>query len=94
VLNEFGECEIVNVADVDEDRILVHDEHRQDPSLAFALSRLSFAPTMPTPMGVFRDITRPSYEDEVQRQVVNAVEKQGPGDLKKLIHSGATWTVD
>ena len=37
VLNEFGECEIVDVADVGEDRLLVHDEHRADPTLAFAL---------------------------------------------------------
>ena len=37
VLNQFGECEIVNVADVGEDRLLVHDEHRTDPSLAFAI---------------------------------------------------------
>ena len=35
-LNAFGECEIVNVADVGEDRLLVHDEHREHPSLAFA----------------------------------------------------------
>jgi 2-oxoglutarate ferredoxin oxidoreductase subunit beta len=94
VLNEFGECEIVNVADVGEDRLLVHDETRQDPALAFALSRLSFAPTMPTPVGVFRDVSRPTYENEVSRQVANALERQGPGDLKKLIASGASWTVD
>src|SRR6476619_8207783 len=56
VLNAFGECEIVEVADVGEDRLLVHDESREDPALAFALSRLSSSPTMPTPMGVFRSI--------------------------------------
>jgi 2-oxoglutarate ferredoxin oxidoreductase subunit beta len=94
ILNEFGECEIVNVADVGEDKLLVHDETRQDPALAFALSRLSFAPTMPTPIGVFRAVNRPTYEAEVQRQVMNAVERQGPGDLKKLIATGATWTID
>ena len=37
VLNEFGECEIVDVADVGEDALLVHDETREDPALAFAL---------------------------------------------------------
>jgi 2-oxoglutarate ferredoxin oxidoreductase subunit beta len=93
VLNAFGECEIVQVADVGEDRLLVHDETRADPSLAFALSRLSSTPTTPTPVGVFRDVVRPTYEDEVQRQLVNAVERQGPGDLKKLLQAGATWEV-
>ena len=94
VLNEFGECEIVEVADVGEERLLVHDEHRPDPTLAFALSRLADRPTVPTPVGVFRDVERPSYEAEVQRQLVTAAERKGPGDLGALLSSGATWTVN
>ena len=93
-LNEFGECEMVEVADVGEERLLVHDERRTDPALAFALSRLASQPTMPTPIGVFRDVTRSTYEHEVQRQLVNAVERQGPGDLAALLASGATWDVN
>ena len=92
-LNEFGEPHVVQVADVGEDALLVHDEHRPDPTLAFALSRLADAPTVPTPVGVFRDVERPVYETEVQRQLAAASEKQGPGDLTALIASGATWTV-
>ncbi len=92
-LNERGELEVVAVADVGEDRLLVHDEQRHDPSLAFALSRLADAPTVPTPVGVFRDVERPIYEGEVQRQLVGASEQRGPGDLEALIGSGATWEV-
>ena len=93
VHNEFGECHVVEVADVGEERLLVHDEHRPDPTLAFALSRLADRPTVPTPIGVFRDVERPSYEAEVQRQLVTASERGGPGDLGALLSSGATWTV-
>jgi len=93
VLNARGETEIVDVADVGEGRLLVHDEHRDDPSLAFALSRLADTPTVPTPVGVFRDVERPIYEGEVQRQLVGAQEQRGPGDLAALIGSGATWEV-
>ena len=93
VLNEFGECAIAEIADVGEDRLVVHDEHRPDPTLAFALSRVSTGPTMPTPIGVFRDVERPSYEIEVQRQLAAASERQGPGDLASLLSSGATWDV-
>jgi 2-oxoglutarate ferredoxin oxidoreductase subunit beta len=93
VLNERGETEVVDVADVGDDRLLVHDEHRDDPSLGFALSRLADTPTVPTPVGVFRDVDRPIYEGEVQRQLVGASEKRGPGDLEALIGSGATWEV-
>ncbi len=92
-VNQFGEPEIVAVADVGEDRLLVHDEHRADPTLAFALSRLAFAPSMPTPIGVFRDVIRDTYENEVQRQIVAAVDRQGPGDLEQLLASGASWDV-
>ena len=63
VLNEFGECEIVDVADVGEDALLVHDEHRDDPSARVrAVAPRRRTPTMPTPCGVFRDVARPTYE--------------------------------
>jgi 2-oxoglutarate ferredoxin oxidoreductase subunit beta len=93
VLNEFAECEVVNVADVGVEKLIVHDEQRESPALAFALARLASAPTMPTPIGVFRAVERPTYELEVQRQIVGAVERQGPGDLAALVGSGATWDV-
>jgi 2-oxoglutarate/2-oxoacid ferredoxin oxidoreductase subunit beta len=92
VLNEFGECEIVDAAG-NEDRLLVHDEHRDDPTLASTLSRLATGPTMPTPMGVLRDVERPSYEAAVQQQLNAASERDGLGDLQALISSGATWEV-
>jgi 2-oxoglutarate/2-oxoacid ferredoxin oxidoreductase subunit beta len=92
VLNAFGECEIVDVAG-NESRLVVHDEHRDDPALAFALSRVAAGPTAPTPIGVFRDVDRPTYEGAVQHQLAEASERQGPGDLAALLSSGATWEV-
>ncbi|MGH9055572.1 MAG: 2-oxoacid:ferredoxin oxidoreductase subunit beta, partial [Acidimicrobiales bacterium] len=90
---EGGSARVVDVADVGEDALLVHDEHRDDPSLAFALSRLATGPTMPTPIGVFRDVTRPHYGGLVNRQLIEAAERKGPGDLAKLLSSASTWTV-
>ena len=92
-VNEFGEPYVCETAKVGVDHLLVHDEHRADPTLAFALSRLSTGPHQPTPIGVFRDTDRPTYETQVQQQVVAAVERSGPGDLRELLHSGAVWTV-
>ena len=44
-----------------EDALLVHDAHDPDPSTAFALSRLSQPGTLAnTPIGVFRDVDRPT----------------------------------
>ncbi len=36
VMGTDGQLRIVDVADVGEERILVHDEHRDDPGLAFS----------------------------------------------------------
>lgn len=93
VVMEDGAARVVNVADVGEDRLLVHDERREDPSLAFALSRLSTGPTMPTPIGVFRAVERPHYGELVDQQLVAAAQNKGPGDLAKLLTSGSTWKV-
>ena len=92
VVVEDGEARIVEVAAVGLDRIAVHDEHREDPSLAFALSRLSWGPVMPTPIGIFRDVERAVYEQEVDRQLV-AAQSGGPADLDALLGSGTTWDV-
>jgi 2-oxoglutarate ferredoxin oxidoreductase subunit beta len=94
VMKPDGSLEIVDVAAVGEDKLLVHDEHRDDPSLAYALSRLASGPTMPTPLGVFRDIDRPVYGDGMEDQLRRAAEQQGPGDLAKLLGSGDTWMVE
>ena len=88
-----GRAEIVDVSEVGEDALVVHDEARADPTLAFTLSRLSTGPTMPTPIGVFRAVNRPEYGEGVSRQLAAAQEQRGPGDLAALLTSGATWTV-
>jgi len=93
MLTGQGRAMIVDVADVGEDKILVHDEQREDPGLAFMLSRLARGPYEPTPIGVFRAVDRPHYGSEIQRQLLEAQQRQGPGDLSALLRSGATWEV-
>jgi 2-oxoglutarate ferredoxin oxidoreductase subunit beta len=94
VMQPDGSLKMVTVGDVGEDKLLVHDEHRDDPSLAYALSRLASGPTMPTPLGVFRQIDRPVYGDGMEAQLRSAAEQQGPGDLERLLGSGDTWMVE
>ena len=89
-----GRLEIVDVAETGTDGLLVHDERRDDPSLAFALSRLARGPSEPTPFGVFRAVERPVYGDEVEHQLRAAAERQGPGELAGLLSGGDTWTVE
>jgi 2-oxoglutarate/2-oxoacid ferredoxin oxidoreductase subunit beta len=92
-LDTQGRARIVPVDEVGEEALVVHDEAREDPGLAFALSRLSRGPFEPTPVGVFRAVERPEYGSQVSRQIAAAQEQRGPGDLGALLHSGATWDV-
>jgi 2-oxoglutarate ferredoxin oxidoreductase subunit beta len=94
VVLDGGEARIVEVADVGVDALAVHDEHRPDPSVAFALSRLAAGPYSPTPIGVFRDVEREDYGSLVNAQIAAAAQRKGPGDLASLLRSGSTWTVD
>jgi 2-oxoglutarate/2-oxoacid ferredoxin oxidoreductase subunit beta len=75
------------------DRVVVHDAHRTEPTTAFALSRLAHNPTGPTPIGVFRDVDAPVYDDLVRDQVARAREEKGPGQLADLLASGNVWDV-
>ena len=85
--------EIVDVASVGEDNIIVHDAHREDSSFAFMLSRVAHGPTTPTPIGIFRQVQRPVYEDQVQSQVDADIARRGEGDLASLLAGNETWTV-
>jgi 2-oxoglutarate ferredoxin oxidoreductase subunit beta len=89
-----GEAVVVDSSSVDPKAILVHDPTRPNPSIAFALSRLSHGPYGPTPLGIFRNVVRPTYDDQLNEQVEAATEKYGDGDLAKLIASHGTWTVN
>jgi 2-oxoglutarate ferredoxin oxidoreductase subunit beta len=42
---------------------------------------------------VFRAVERPDYGSLVNRQVLAARERQGPGELAELLTSGTTWDV-
>lgn len=94
VVDGQGRAAIAEVAEVGEDAILVHDEARPEPGLAFMLSRLSAGPYEPTPIGVFRAVERADYGTETNRQLEASRDKSGPGDLSALLHSRPTWSVD
>ncbi len=72
------------------DDLLVHDEHAEDPYLAFMLSRLSY-PEFPVPVGVFRSVDHPTHDKLMQAQIDEARAKSGEGDLEALLNDGETW---
>ena len=80
--DEYGEADL-----------LVHDAEAVEPSLAYLLSRLRYEDGFPEPIGVFRAIDAPRYEEELATQVTAARDRRGKGDLTALFNSGETWTV-
>jgi 2-oxoglutarate ferredoxin oxidoreductase subunit beta len=93
VRRDDGSCDVVEVASVGEENLLLHDEHASEPSLAFALSRLTLRELDSTPVGIFRDVERPVYDDLMSEQLEAATEQSGAGDLDALIRSGDTWEI-
>ena len=92
VLKSDGACELVDVAAVGEEALLIHDEHQAEGSLAFALSRISHTPHGPTPIGIFRDIERPVY-DQLMAEQLETAKAEGAGELAGLLNSGDTWQI-
>ena len=54
------------------------------------LSRM-FWPEFPVPVGVLRSVDHPTHDQLMTEQITTAVQKQGEGDLRKLLNSGETW---
>ncbi len=92
VRGDDGGLRVAPVAEVGEDALLVHDVTRQDPSLAFALSRLSDQDLSHTVTGVFRSVSRQTYDDGARQQVADAKSGATP-DLDALLRGRDTWTV-
>ncbi|MEK6677365.1 MAG: 2-oxoacid:ferredoxin oxidoreductase subunit beta [Planctomycetota bacterium] len=86
--------EVVSLGNgIKEDDLLFHDEKAEEPSLAYLLSRMRH-PQFPDPIGVFRAVQHPTYDELVTKQVKDAVAKQGKGKLEDLLDSGETWEVN
>jgi 2-oxoglutarate ferredoxin oxidoreductase subunit beta len=85
--------ELADDADPIAEGIAVHNQRHDSPAYAFALASLQ-RPDFPLPIGVFRAVERPTYDSMLEDQVTQAVERRGDGDLRALLHSGDTWTVE
>ena len=88
-----GSLRVVDVAETGENSLLVHDATHAQASLAFALSRITFETDGAVPVGIFRQVERPVYDDLMAEQLEHARELSGEGDLTGLLQSGDTWTV-
>jgi 2-oxoglutarate ferredoxin oxidoreductase subunit beta len=92
-----GGVKVAEVADVGADALIVHDAYNPDPTMAFAISRLTDSGYLnQSPIGIFRQVERPTYDDQAREQIATA-QGDTPGDpadrLASLVNGGDTWTV-
>ncbi len=78
---------------IGEKDLLIHDEQNPSPAYSFLLAHMDHTAGFPTPIGVFRSIQAPRYEDLVNSQIREVQAKRGKGDLEKLLRAGDTWEV-
>jgi 2-oxoglutarate ferredoxin oxidoreductase subunit beta len=84
--------EIVKLAEVPPDELLVHDEQAANSSMAFKLAQMHY-PDFPAPLGVFRAVEKPAYEEMMMGQIAAGRQKHGPPALERLFRDGETWQV-
>ncbi|MEM7182045.1 MAG: 2-oxoacid:ferredoxin oxidoreductase subunit beta [Spirochaetota bacterium] len=82
----------IAVDETNREEVQVHDEKMHRPNYAFLLSRL-YGPDSPVPMGVFRAVEKPVYNQEINQQISQIREKKGKGNLEELLYSSDTWEV-
>ncbi|MGL5823742.1 MAG: 2-oxoacid:ferredoxin oxidoreductase subunit beta [Nocardioides sp.] len=92
-----GGVRVAPEAEVPAEAVIVHDAQSPDPSMAFAISRLTDIGYLnQAPIGIFRQVSRPTYDDQARAQIRDAgADLPGsPSDrLAALIGGGDTWAV-
>jgi 2-oxoglutarate ferredoxin oxidoreductase subunit beta len=72
----------------------VHDEFDKNSFRAHIISQFSEMEGFPTPVGVLQQVTKPTYEEDLHKQLGDAKKSKGEGDLRKLLFSGNMWDVN
>ena len=85
--------EVIDAATAAPGEILIHQPDHPSPLYSQLLATMGL-PDFPSPMGVIRQIQRPTYESLIHDQVEEAKAKKGAGTWKELLHGGSTWTVE
>ena len=82
---------VVNVKDVPESALWVHDA--ADRATAMLLAQL-WSPEYPIPLGtLLRQEGETTYEEILIQQEQKAISDRGPGDIAKLLMAGETWKI-
>ena len=75
------------------DDLWIHDEFDENPGRSFVLAHFADLENFPTPLGVFRQIKKSTYDGDLFAQLDEVTKLKGKGKLEKLFRMGNTWEV-
>ncbi|EKO3976626.1 thiamine pyrophosphate-dependent enzyme [Vibrio fluvialis] len=68
--------------------LITHAPHEDNPQYAYALANLCY-PEFPVPVGIFRQIIRPTFDQIMNEQKARSIENYGRGDIYALLKQGS-----
>jgi 2-oxoglutarate ferredoxin oxidoreductase subunit beta len=87
-------AEIMDVSEGENrENVQIFEENQESSTLAFNLAQMTYNPNFPTPVGIFLRQEKKLYEQVLQNQVDEEMDKRDNPSLEKLLHSGHTWQV-
>jgi len=86
--------EVVTIGEngITESDILVHDAHEEEPIIQMILSRMKL-PDFPVPMGIFRSVNAPCFNEDLQKQVESKVEKNPMHSVGEMFLGSNVWEI-
>lgn len=86
--------EVVTIGEngITEKDILVHDAHREEPSLHMMLVRLA-PPEFPVALGVIREVKAKPYHELLEEELQRNNQRSKYHTMEELLNSGETWEI-
>ena len=76
-----------------EDDVLTHDSHSDNLGLQMMIADMKW-PEFPVALGVIREVSDITYDEEVAKQVEQVTSKARIHSVDELLHSGSTWELE
>ncbi len=72
--------------------LLIHNKN--DKNLAMLICEMTYDNSLPTPIGVFYEESKSTYDEMLVSQINEQIKNKGSGKLKDLIYTKNIWTVN
>jgi len=82
----------INDSGISAERFIRHDASFESSSFSYMLASMDH-PEFPLPVGILRQVSKPTYEDAMLSQEVGITSKRKRPTLDEVLTAGDTWTV-